>query len=448
MAINALYLPDWTVTSVEHHKGHYVLNATYDLLPDACPKCGVVGRLYKHGAKIVDYVDAPVHGRPTTVRVTVQRFRCRECGATSMQPLPDMDSRRQMTVRAREYIEEQGMVRTYASVARDMHIEETTVRSICNDVIEAINASHKVTAPVVLGIDELTLLGHRRTIFTDTGERRVLDIAKDMTQTTVARWLSKLPDKDRIRIVTIDMWSAYRKAAYATLPGVIVIADKWHVQKTCAMALDGVRARIRAGIGQRRRGAHSARRLLHMSRHKLTPKREAVLEKALFTSPLLYDAWTCKEDFYDIWTAESRADAERMFEAWKTKIPDTLKEFAKVAKTIEDWREEVFAYFDHRYTNAYTEAANGLIKIASRAGRGYRFEAIRARALITSGDMPKMAVCEECLGQYPVTPIQSGRDVIHRINIAGHRERGDKVICQRCQHFHIMKWLTRHDRST
>lgn len=33
-------------------------------------------------------------------------------------------------------------------------------------------------------------------------------------------------------------------------------------------------------------------------------------------------------------------------------------------------------------TNAYTEAMNGLIKIANRAGRGYSFEVLRARMLL------------------------------------------------------------------
>lgn len=444
MTISALFLPDWTVTAIDRTKGRYVIDATYDLLPDACPKCGVVGKLYRHGSKVVDYVDAPVHGRPTTVRVTVKRYRCQDCGGTSMQPLPDMDGRRQMTVRAREYIEEQGMVRTYASVARDMDIEETTVRNICNEVIDRIAEGHVVTAPVVLGIDELTLLGSRRTIFTDTGERRVIDLVKDMTQKTVSLWLSRLPDKSRVRVVTIDMWDAYRKAVYAILPHAVVIADKWHVQKMVGTALDGVRARVRAERGQRKRGPHWGRRLLHTRARNLSPQRSLILDGVLKNSPLLEDAWLSKEMFYDIWDATDRATAERLFEAWQANIPASVPEFRKVAKTINDWHAEVFAYFDHRYTNAYTEAANGLIKIASRAGRGYRFEAIRARALTMAGDMPQIAVCEECLGQYPVKPVQSGPDVIHGVVIDMHRATGAPVICARCRRLHIEEWFKRH----
>lgn len=452
MSINALYLPNWTVTAMETASGRYTLSATYDTAPASCPKCGVFGKLYKHGSKVIDYVDAPVHGRPTTVRVTVQRYRCQDCRATSMQPLPDMDDRRQMTARARQYIEEQGMVRTYASVARDMDIEETTVRSICNETVAAINAQVAPHAPVVLGIDELTLLGERRTIFVDVGERRVIDIVRDMTSKTVSLWLSRLPDKKRVRVVTIDMWDAYRKAAYGILPGVVVIADKWHVQKLLTTALDAVRARLRAETGQRKHGPHRARRLLHTSRHNLSPARRLLLDGVLKNSPLLNDAWHTKEAFYDIWEAPDRAEAERLFDEWRASIPATLKEFARAAKTVEDWRKEVFAFFDHRYTNAYTEAANGLIKIISRSGRGYRFEAIRARALaMPMRGNQRLAVCEECLGQFPAEPKLptwselTGSDLEQVIPKHAGSKRD---ICTRCSQLHIRDWLGDHGDPT
>ncbi|MFD0677029.1 MULTISPECIES: transposase [unclassified Paenibacillus] len=41
---------------------------------------------------------------------------------------------------------------------------------------------------------------------------------------------------------------------------------------------------------------------------------------------------------------------------------------------MANWEEEVFAYFDHRITNAYTESLNGLIRVINRLGRGYSFE--------------------------------------------------------------------------
>lgn len=41
------------------------------------------------------------------------------------------------------------------------------------------------------------------------------------------------------------------------------------------------------------------------------------------------------------------------------------------------------AYFDVRYTNAATEALNGITKLKQRMGRGYSFDVIRAKILFS-----------------------------------------------------------------
>ncbi len=45
----------------------------------------------------------------------------------------------------------------------------------------------------------------------------------------------------------------------------------------------------------------------------------------------------------------------------------------------------IFAYFDRQITNAYTESLNSLIRVMNRLGRGYSFEALRAKILFAEG---------------------------------------------------------------
>lgn len=100
--MNALCLEDWTVLrhDVEGQTRRFL--ATYDVVPDSCLKCGVVGRLYKHGVKQIEYRDTPAFGKKVVIVADVKRFKCRDCGATFMQPLPDMQPDRQMTRRCAE----------------------------------------------------------------------------------------------------------------------------------------------------------------------------------------------------------------------------------------------------------------------------------------------------------------------------------------------------------
>ena len=132
---NALMLQGWDVIGVKVVGNVQEATATYNSLLDACPKCGSVGRLYRHGAKTIDYRDAPAFGKQFVIRCRVQRWRCRDCGETSMQPLPDMDVKRRMTRRCVEYIEQQCVPQTYAALARHVGVDEKTIRNICNEAM-------------------------------------------------------------------------------------------------------------------------------------------------------------------------------------------------------------------------------------------------------------------------------------------------------------------------
>ena len=136
--------------------------------------------------------------------------------------------------------------------------------------------------------------------------------------------------------------------------------------------------------------------------------RQMLMDGVLANNQLIADEWPANEAFYDIWRTDSRAEAERLFDQWRASIPASIeREFGPVAQMIENWREEIFAYFDYPITNAYTEAANGIIKVANRAGRGYAFGNIRAKALLAP-TMGKMKPCDHC---DTATPAKTLREV-------------------------------------
>lgn len=73
---------------------------------------------------------------------------------------------------------------------------------------------------------------------------------------------------------------------------------------------------------------------------------------------------------------------------WKASIPtDLAGQFKDITTAVENWKGPIFNYFDTRVTNAYTEALNGVMKVVNRNGRGYSFEAIRAKMLYAEAHM-------------------------------------------------------------
>jgi transposase len=93
MTTDILDLPDWTLIRRTLDGHEYELEAEYTVKPTACQKCGVLDRLYRHGTKDTIYRDSPIRGHATRILARVQRYKCRECGETFLQPLAGIQER-------------------------------------------------------------------------------------------------------------------------------------------------------------------------------------------------------------------------------------------------------------------------------------------------------------------------------------------------------------------
>ena len=443
MTNNPLMLRNWKVLHEPkiERDGSRVFSAEYEVKPDSCPECGAIERLYRHGTKTVTYRDIPAFGAKSVIEAKVIRYKCRECSATFMQPIPDVDARRRMTTRLIKYVGEQGIYKTFSEVARDVGLDEKTIRNICDDYMGSVIRNHEIYAPTILGIDEMKLGERKRTIFIDVDGKALLDLIDAMNRKRVDLWLSRLPHRNRVRLVTMDMWGPYRASVKALMPHARIVTDKWHVVSKANDALDRVRARHRRIIGDHR-NPHKGRLLLQTHGKNLSPMRRMALEGVLLNTPLINDGWTCKEGFYAIWEATNRADAEARYDAWKASIPASVKpEFGKLATTVDNWREEIFTFFDLPFTNAYTEARNRLVKDMQREGRGYSFDKLRAKALLSkrlTGE--PMVLCQNCLAVFPKQEYINPKHIIPWSGSAMTNIRNSITLCYECHsRFHILE---------
>lgn len=66
--------------------------------------------------------------------------------------------------------------------------------------------------------------------------------------------------------------------------------------------------------------------------------------------------------------------------------------FSDLIRAWRNWQPYILNYFDHPITNAYTECLNGLLQVMDRLGRGYSFEALRAKILFSEGAFKKQTI--------------------------------------------------------
>lgn len=439
---NRLNLPGWTVLTEDNQT-----IATYDTLPESCPECGVVGQLHKWGRHKVTIRDTPSFGGQTEFQVDRVRLKCMACNATFMQPLPGIDSRRRLTTRAVDYIGREGLRRPFSTIAREIGIDEKTVRLIVNEHVETLDREFPIFAPIYLGIDEVMVAGELRCIFTDIGNRTILDLIEGRRKPTVVHWLSHMAERQRVEVVVIDMWAPYRDAARAVLgPKTLVVVDKFHVTRMADQALD----MVRKAVG-REKGVKGRRHLMR-SRHGLL-KRAASLsgEEQLTLSgwieniPRLKAAYEIKEAFHRVYDITDRPTAEAALDQWMVSIPDDVRpQFKALLTSLANWRNEIMTYFDHRITNAFTEAMNRVVKDVARQGRGYTFPIMRARILEGYRPLPVKGwrTCEDC-GR-----TDASVHLRYRVPMDYRKDEPDAKparICRECHQTHIGSWL-RHGR--
>lgn len=371
----------------ENEHGDYQIKVEAVAPPPACHHCGCIANIQRFGTRQQLYMDTPMHGKRVGLMVDRQRYRCKDCGTVFIEPLPDMDDKRLATKRLVEYIEKQSLKRTFVSISDEVGVNEKTVRNIFRDYVNHLEETVRFETPRCLGIDEIHILHKPRCVLANIEENTIIDMLENRNKDTVIRYLQRLPNKDNIQYVSMDMWNPYRDAVKAVLPNAKIVIDKFHVVRMANNALEEIRKSFRAEMEpKQRRRLMNDRYVLLKREHDLDARGQLLLEIWTAQFPRLRQAYDLKEAFFKIWDIDNFLEAYNAYDQWKKSIPPEMeKAFKPILTALTNWEEEVFNYFHHPITNAYTESLNSLIRVVNRLGRGYSFDALRAKILFTEG---------------------------------------------------------------
>ena len=360
----------------------YHLEATNKEIPP-CPKCG--GReVVVHGNRVRKTRDCGICGSAVELRIHCRRYRCKKCKETFSDAMPFIDEDAKLTNRFKaQLIFQVRLAHNFSAVGAMNKVSTPTVERIFKAYVAEMETGEAAYAPEILGIDEAHVNGRERAVFTDIVNHRLIDMLADRTDKTVTGFLESMQRPERIKAVVTDMYQGYRAAVQYCLPGVPVVIDRFHVMQCLnrhimdewKRGLEGEKKRP-TGVG-----AQKALKLLRSNQSELTKSEIAELLEFSQTSPLFGQLQKIKEGFRFIYIAKTRRSAQKKYEEWEKEIPKKLREIQKFIRTVHQWYDEIFNYFDYPYTNGYTEAINGQIKRLSRMGNGYSFPVLRAKAL-------------------------------------------------------------------
>jgi transposase len=361
---------------------HYIVEVDGQGMPACCPHC-LSERPYRHGSQQQHYIDIPMRGKPVLLRVDRARFRCKVCGKTFFSHLPDIDAKRKASVRFIKYIEQESMKKTFALLSREAGIDEKTIKHIFKDYVERLGKTVRFETPEFLGIDELKIIGEYRCMITNVDELSIYDLLPNRRKADLTTYFKALPDKHKVKVVTMDMWRTYKDVVNAQLPGRDIVVDRWHVVRMGNDALETVRKKIRKDLNTRQRLKLKDDLFVLLEREgRLTTDEHNKMLEWFELHPELELAYRIKESFHEIYNCSDKEDAQAFAQVWLDSLPPEMEYAFGAARTaLTNWWGEIFNFYDHRVTNAYTESTNRLAKDMNRMGRGYSLEVMRARLI-------------------------------------------------------------------
>lgn len=385
MPANILDLAAYTVIAIDKTEHDYHIKAETKVAPTRCPHCrsaNIVG----FGRREQLVKDLPSLGRRVGVYVSTRRMKCQACSKTFSEILPEVDEKRAMTTRLLAWIGKQAIKRTFTSIAEEVGITEGTVRSIFRDYINELERTVRFETPNWMGIDEIHLIKPRGVI-TNIRNNTVVEILRDRNKKTIADYLSRLDGRDDVQYVAMDMWRPYRDAVNEVIPHARVVVDKFHVVRMANDAMESVRKSLRADLSpKQRRGLMHDRFVLLRRERELNDQERFNLDGWSKNYPLLGEAYRLKESFFGIYDVRNINQAIAQYDAWRKSIPAEIYDhFQPLVTAWSNWQPHILEYFNHPVTNAYTESLNNLIRVMNRLGRGYSFEALRAKILFAEG---------------------------------------------------------------
>lgn len=382
---------------------------------DATTACGGCGRrAHLKDQRPVALVDLPCLGRPTVLVWHKRRWRCPnvECsrGSWSEEDTRIASARLVMTNRAGRWATYQvgKLGRTVNEVAGELRCDWHTV----NDTVIAYGAvlvgdPDRIGPVAALGLDETLFCrrGHWRrqefaTSIVDVSPGRpaqLLDVVEGRSAAGPSSWIANRPQswRDNIAWGVLDLSGSYRKTFDDTLPGVVQVADPFHVTKLANQKLDECRRRVQnETLGHRGRKIdplYRARRLLTKAHERLDHNGETKLLGLLAAGDPHGEVrmtWHAKEatrGLYDIADADL---AEEYLCELATDMQDQVHppEVRSLGRTLARWFAEITNWHKAFVSNGPTEAINNLIKRIKRIGFGFRsFAHYRIRVLLYAG---------------------------------------------------------------
>ncbi len=379
-----------------------------------CRRCGCEGTARDTVTRRLAH--EPLGWRPTTLEVSVRRYRCPGCGHVWRQDTSAAaEPRSKLSRRGLRWALE-GIVCQHLSVARvaqGLGVSWNTA----NDAVLAegkrvlIDQPQRFDGVRVIGVDEHVWRHTRRgdkyvTVIIDltavrdrTGPARLLDMVQGRSKQAFTTWLTARPEAWRqgLEVVAMDGFTGFKTATTEELPDAVAVMDPFHVVRLAGDALDSCRRRVQQDLhghrGRKHDPLYAARRTLHTGADLLTDRQHQRLSALFAVDEHVHveATWGVYQRMITAYRepdrTKGRALMNKLIGSLSHGVPAALTELITLGRTLKRRAEDVLAYFERPGTsNGPTEAINGRLEHLRGSALGFRnLTNYIARCLLETG---------------------------------------------------------------
>jgi transposase len=344
-----------------------------------CSQCGgrdVIGR----GQELREFRTLPLGSKPTVLLLGVQRVQCRSCGCLRQTPVDFAPPRCRYTRSFARYVLELSQLMTLQDVARHLQVNWDLVKDIQKQYLRKHYAKPKLRHLQRIAIDEIAVAkGHvYNTVVLDLDSGAIVYVGQGRGAEALAGFWKRLRGAHpRIDAVAMDFSAAYQLAVRKHLPRAVIVFDHFHLIKLYNDKLSQLRREMQreATDSLHKKVLKGTRWLLLMNPENLDAGRDEPqrLKEALRINQPLATAYYLKEDLRQLWNQSHKAAAERFLNGWIRRAQSAgIVMLQQFAKTLQEHRRGILAWYDYPITTGPLEGTNNKIKTLKRMAYGYR----------------------------------------------------------------------------
>lgn len=324
-----------------------------------CPHCN--GKRLRKKSKFTRKIRHESVGlRHTYLTIKGHKYYCSFCNKYFNQQFPGIGKYQRATQNLkRQVFHHHTQGASQKDLAHDLNVGKATIERWYHErYLHEFKRIKTTSLPRALGIDEhfFSKKEGYATTFCDLAKNKIFDIVKGRSEKDLESYLKNLPNKERVKVICIDLSSTYRHLIRKYFPHAKIVADRFHVIRLINhMAMQAFNA-FDPNI-KYQRGLLAA---LKTKPINLTPKRLLKRNEYLATQPLIKEIYNFKQKLHRLLlkkhcTAKKCRRLLPIFTSMVAQLKQTSnKHLLTLGKTLHKWREEIVRMWRFTKNNGIT----------------------------------------------------------------------------------------------